>query len=213
MILLQYRETKMTKNNLTINVGSLVEGIEGESVKINIDEKIRLEEKNMPALMHIKAKLTIMKLGRELNVSSENLETIIEVTCSRCLKTFKHKIEIPFMERQFLFERPHNTEDLDDLYLVDMKNMTIDLKELFRQEILLHFPLNPLCSLKCKGLCSVCGINLNEKDCGHISVPAPDIIKEHKPMSHLKELFNSSQNGKTSGTKEKSSAKSDKKTL
>lgn len=200
----------MTKNNLAINVGSLVEALEGEHATIHIDEKVDFHEKSLPGLTHVKAKIDIMKLEDELNITAENFGTKINFVCSKCLKPFTHEIKIPFAERQFLFNRPAGAEDLDDLYLVDMKNTTIDLTELFRQEILLHFPFIPLCSLKCKGLCHICGANLNEKNCKHTL--APD-IEEHKPMLHLKELFNKSSNGKTAGTKEKGSSKPNKKKI
>ncbi|MBI5152141.1 DUF177 domain-containing protein [Candidatus Peregrinibacteria bacterium] len=227
----------MPKAILTINVGSLVEGVEGEHTTIHIDEKVDFNEKSLPGLTYVKAKINIMKLEDELNIAVENFITKINFICSKCLKPFTHEIKIPFAERQFLFEQPRDIEDLDDLYLVDMKNMTIDLTELFRQEILLHFPLNPLCSLKCKGLCYVCGKDLNKNSCGHASAAAETAKDTHKPMAHLKELFNrafaegehssieikasrlggtppnKSSNGETASTKEKSSAKPNKKKI
>jgi uncharacterized protein len=43
----------------------------------------------------------------------------------------------------------------------------IDLQPLVREFALLEFPIKPLCREDCKGLCTECGQNLNEKDCGH----------------------------------------------
>ncbi len=42
----------------------------------------------------------------------------------------------------------------------------IDLDPLVREEILLALPGYPLCREGCKGLCPVCGQNLNERECG-----------------------------------------------
>jgi len=42
----------------------------------------------------------------------------------------------------------------------------IDLDPVFREQILLALPSYPVCREGCKGLCSVCGTNLNEKECG-----------------------------------------------
>jgi uncharacterized protein len=42
----------------------------------------------------------------------------------------------------------------------------IDLDPILREQILLALPSYPVCREGCKGLCSVCGTNLNEKECG-----------------------------------------------
>jgi len=42
----------------------------------------------------------------------------------------------------------------------------IDLDPIVREQILLALPSYPVCREACKGLCTVCGTNLNEKDCG-----------------------------------------------
>ncbi len=41
----------------------------------------------------------------------------------------------------------------------------IDMDEDLRQEIILNLPMRVLCGGQCKGICSKCGINLNEKKC------------------------------------------------
>jgi DUF177 domain-containing protein len=42
----------------------------------------------------------------------------------------------------------------------------IDLDPSVREQLLLALPRYPVCQESCKGLCSVCGANLNERDCG-----------------------------------------------
>lgn len=223
----------MPKNKLKFDVGSVFEREEGSHIDFDIDESVKFEGIDSGPPMRVKTRLRIMKLPHEFNVTTRNFTTEANFVCGRCLAPFKHKISIPLIEREFLFEKPRVIEDINDLYLVDMKNMTIDLTELFRQEILLHFPLIPLCSLKCKGLCIVCGGNLNKDVCGHAQKQKKP--QSNKPMANLKELFNRafaegehssieiksrkatppnrSQNGKTAGNKEKSSAKPDKKKI
>lgn len=67
--------------------------------------------------------------------------------CSRCLKVFEQKIEIPF-------ECSFTKEDFE-----------CDVAEEIRETIIINIPMQPLCGKDCKGLCSVCGNNKNEKDC------------------------------------------------
>jgi uncharacterized protein len=42
----------------------------------------------------------------------------------------------------------------------------IDLDPLVREQLVLALPEYPLCGEGCKGLCAVCGANLNERECG-----------------------------------------------
>lgn len=67
--------------------------------------------------------------------------------CSRCLKLFEQKIEIPF-------DCSFGREEFE-----------CDIMEEVRETVLLNIPMKPLCSKDCKGLCTVCGNNKNEKDC------------------------------------------------
>lgn len=43
---------------------------------------------------------------------------------------------------------------------------TIDLDPIVREQVLLALPMHAVCKEDCKGLCGVCGQNLNEKACG-----------------------------------------------
>jgi uncharacterized protein len=42
----------------------------------------------------------------------------------------------------------------------------IDLDPLLREQLVLALPGYPVCREDCKGLCSVCGANLNDRECG-----------------------------------------------
>jgi uncharacterized protein len=42
----------------------------------------------------------------------------------------------------------------------------IDLDPILREQLLLALPGYPVCRDACKGLCPVCGANLNERECG-----------------------------------------------
>ena len=61
-----------------------------------------------------------------------------------------------------LFEQD---SDLEETY--PLHGDQIDLEPLARDAVLLELPLTPLCAEDCQGLCSTCGANRNEGDCGH----------------------------------------------
>jgi uncharacterized protein len=44
---------------------------------------------------------------------------------------------------------------------------SFDLAPAVREQILLALPTAPLCREECKGLCQTCGLDLNQRECGH----------------------------------------------
>lgn len=103
-------------------------------------------------------------------------ETSLE--CARCLTGFDRELEWDFTE---LYTFKHKSVSESDLLLPDDQH--IDLQPLIREYALLEFPINPICKPDCKGLCPVCGENLNEVDCGHKD------SSEESPFSSLKDLL------------------------
>jgi uncharacterized protein len=90
-------------------------------------------------------------VSKAYNVVSVKLkiDAPIRAFCSRCLKEYT----IDFKK------------NLSLNYPVEKTDSAIDLNPEIREEILLNFPLKPLCTLECKGLCPHCGRDLNEGGC------------------------------------------------
>ena len=55
------------------------------------------------------------------------------------------------------------SEDLDEANYID--GYTLDVDQLVGSEILIGWPTKILCSEDCKGICNVCGQNLNQGTC------------------------------------------------
>src|SRR5207302_1211789 len=85
----------------------------------------------------------------------------VTIECRRCLKLFVRPLTV---ELDDVFTYPGEGTD-DEGYRVESES--IDLEPVVRDAVMLALPLNPLCIEGCKGLCSTCGANLNEADCGH----------------------------------------------
>jgi len=87
-------------------------------------------------------------------------EALLKTSCDRCLKE---------IEADFSFDIRHNlvrslnNEDNDDYVVTEGDEL--DLDELVYADILLQLPTKLLCSENCKGLCPVCGADLNVAAC------------------------------------------------
>lgn len=88
----------------------------------------------------------------------------LHIPCSRCLKDVIVLFDISFYkEFDFSGTREESQEELEEAEYI--KEYDLDVDALISEEMMLQFPLQTLCKEDCKGICSVCGCNLNENSC------------------------------------------------
>jgi uncharacterized protein len=58
-----------------------------------------------------------------------------------------------------------SNSDEDNYFVVDPSSGFLQIDNMVRESILLTLPLKPLCREDCKGLCPICGIDLNKSVC------------------------------------------------
>lgn len=99
----------------------------------------------------------------------------IRMECTRCLEEYRQGITIEvdeFYRRPGLVATAEDGRRLprgvevpeEDAYVID--EGTIDLNVLLNDAVLLSIPMKHLCREDCRGLCQVCGANLNQAACG-----------------------------------------------
>jgi len=93
----------------------------------------------------------------------------IQIRCDRCLEPFHRELEAPF---HVYLVVPRESSDQEEIELLDddmevdfIKGDTIDLSEIVREQVYLSLPMRSICKESCRGLCPVCGANLNESSC------------------------------------------------
>lgn len=107
----------------------------------------------------VHGKLKLIKLEETILVQGD-FESEVEVTCDRCLETFKKKITFS-IDREFEINRLRENEEEQ---FVD-KYGNIDISEPVREELIMAIPMRNICKDECKGICTDCGINLNKENC------------------------------------------------
>jgi len=96
----------------------------------------------------IQAKLSVHLVGRTLLVEGR-LATTAVLECNRCLREFNHRVTVK-----------------DYTYSAEVRgDETVDLTKSIREHIILSLPMKRLCSAECKGLCLMCGQDLNISAC------------------------------------------------
>ncbi len=84
----------------------------------------------------------------------------VSTQCAKCAKDVNKKLKVSV--RHFLIDKLNN-EDNDDYIVVE--DMVLNLDELILEDIYLSLPTIFVCKNDCKGLCSICGADLNDGPC------------------------------------------------
>lgn len=106
--------------------------------------------------------LNVVNLGYNKVHIRGDVELVLGIPCDRCLEVvptdirFVLSLELNFNDEQ--------DEDMEDQSFVDGR--VIDIDGMLYPEIFMNLPSKVLCDEGCKGICKVCGKNLNEEDCG-----------------------------------------------
>ncbi len=101
--------------------------------------------------------------GRELLITGKCRLTV-EIPCDRCLEPVETDLALDFSKNVDLdVSDGEQPEEFDETNYID--GYELDAEGLLRNEVLIGWPTKILCRDDCKGICSVCGQNLNEGTC------------------------------------------------
>jgi uncharacterized protein len=163
------------RHPLRLNVGFLITATIGTNRDFSFDyDTMRLGDDLTVRMFSGTAEFSRTPQGLLLQ-GDFSAETDLE--CVRCLEMYIQPLKWSLTDL-YAFERRHMSES----GLLMPESGHIDLEPLLREYALLEFPIKPICKPDCKGLCQVCGENLNKVDCGHR--PEPD-----SPFVALKDLL------------------------
>ena len=94
---------------------------------------------------NLKLKARVSRITNALTIEL-NIRAVLFSHCSRCLDEFEWEFN----------------KDARLNYPLGASDIFIDLEPAIREEIILDYPIKPLCRSNCKGLCVKCGKNKNE---------------------------------------------------
>jgi len=131
--------------------------------------------------LHVEGRLS--KLARRV-LFEGHARASLTAPCGRCLTAVALQVPVDF-EVNYVPEddratragadegdaergegRSHASFAADEVNAETYQGKVIDLDPMLREQVLLALPGYPVCGEGCKGLCSACGANLNERECG-----------------------------------------------
>lgn len=120
----------------------------------------------------IRTRLRAVRI-REMVEVDGLVQTAVRLSCGRCLAPFACPLSIEFA-LTYTGDRPGIQKagepeirevDAAEIGLIYFHGEEIDLTEGIQEQVILAFPLRPLCRRDCKGLCARCGADLNQERC------------------------------------------------
>lgn len=145
--------------------------------------------------VHVDARLE--KIERRVRVDAHG-KAELTVPCGRCLTPVPLDVPVDFeltLVPEDEYQDPDRPQKEDragpvagsfdprDAEEEVYAGRVIDLDPLLREQLVLSLPAYPVCREDCKGLCPVCGANLNERECGcdrHVPDPRWAGLKKFK---------------------------------
>jgi uncharacterized protein len=144
-----------------IKIGGLSDGVHNFNFDENVSE-IKLEE---PFFGNFLAKIEISKALNQIILKTA-FSVNAHFECDRCANDFETKIEGTYRMVYFFGSKPTDDENKDEnLIFLHPDADRIEIGKDLRDFALLTVPMKKLCREDCKGLCIVCGKDLNDGDC------------------------------------------------
>ena len=159
--------------------------------KVRTEEvEYKLDVFNLTGVSYEVKKISDIKL-KFVNIELDKIEAyadfnlVLDIPCDRCLES----VDVPIEVSTMVILKANNKTEIEDeddelSYLV---NNEFIVDEFVKLCVLMNMPSKVLCREDCKGLCPVCGNNLNDHDCGCDSfVPDPR-------MARIADIFNANK--------------------
>ena len=162
-------EHKVEQKELVLDMDTITVG--GVSYEIPTKEPVVLNLKN---------------IGKGKALVQATTSFTMEFACDRCLKPVKYSMEI---EAEQEVVSPDYTEEMDEDSEQEsfMEGYQLKVGDLIYSDIVLNWPMKILCREDCKGICRICGKDLNTGECGcDTFVPSPG-------LAGIKEIFNANK--------------------
>lgn len=148
---------------------------------IDISEIVSCENKEITKEVSIELNSFISKLGEfpitkkapiDIRIANRenkrlliqgDIDLTVSIPCSRCLEDVPTDIHFSVDKELELNGSEVNDEEMEVTdYLI---GLNLDIDKLIYGEILVNWPMKVLCKEDCKGICKVCGMNLNKGNC------------------------------------------------
>lgn len=132
------------------------------------------------AFSRVSIRGTFTGVGEAVEVEAE-LTAHVTSRCARCLEAVEMDLAVDVDE---LYTRPDQVVENEERETYPLDGSKLDLTPMVEEALLLELPIRFLCKEDCKGICHLCGANLNVAPC-----TCPKGGTRQNPFQALSELL------------------------
>ena len=146
----------------------IVSEIEEHGTDLDFSETLS-QNSLLESIGPVTAHLRISRRGEEVRIEGD-IQGRVALQCSRCLINFQTELSlnIDLLYRPAAEVAKEETYEVpgDEINIGFYSNDELDISLVIREQMILNLPMKALCDEACKGLCPVCGADLNLQRCG-----------------------------------------------
>jgi DUF177 domain-containing protein len=146
-----------------------IKDIPPEGLTLELAQKLDLFDKGT-ASTAFTAVLSVNPSGAGVLRVTGRVQADPMLECSRCLKAFPYhvdsELEIDLAPVKGMATAPEHELAGSELDMEFYEGEEIEPLDIIKEQVLIAIPMVPLHRPDCRGLCPVCGTDLNEADCG-----------------------------------------------
>ena len=137
---------------------------DGKRMELNESVEVQpLKEDIFEVLDPVSVKGKIVNIGGTLSLDAK-CQAKLRFFCDRCMEPFEKEVQFEIAER-FRKEDAFTDGIEENPDILPLSGSMIDLSDLVYHNLFMNLPTKHLCREECKGLCPMCGMNLNHGVC------------------------------------------------
>ena len=144
---------------MKVNIQRFSEGIH------EVSEEISAEDLGLSQAIKISGNLKVNALVDKFEESFRvklNIKVEVIDQCDKCLEEFKSSFD---ETGEQIFQVGEGEFEDDDIEILPKNTKELDLSNLINEVFLINRPIQKICTESCKGLCPICGKDLNKTSC------------------------------------------------
>ena len=167
-----------------------ISDIPPEGLSLELTERLDLRDRGIEGPVSATASLTIQPADGGILRISGRVKAELMLECSRCLEPYPFPVDSGIgieLAPVGMFAAQHGEHELSagELEMEFYEGNEVEPLEYVTEQVLISIPMVPLHDPACKGLCGICGANMNTTPCGHQQGDTADF----SPFSVLKGLL------------------------
>jgi uncharacterized protein len=142
-----------------------------EGLRFEIKDESWFPDHDLQRTGPVLAIIGLNRNGVDRVLMEGEIKTTIAFDCDRCLENYTMDIDSSFrLDLEYTagsrLEPPEHEVSPSEMDMIYLEEPVVDVFAMLNQQVYLMIPWKHLCRESCKGLCSMCGADLNTETCG-----------------------------------------------